>query len=70
MPFVHIRIADGLLGEQAKEKKSEINRRLIDAICDVSGVAPELIWVTFEDIAPSEWYVGYKDVIQMRKENG
>jgi 4-oxalocrotonate tautomerase len=68
MPFVTIRLAEGLLGENAAQKKAEINRRLIDAISEASGIAPDLIWVMFENVSPTEWYVGYRDVVQMRKE--
>jgi 4-oxalocrotonate tautomerase len=68
MPFVNIRLVDGVLNEGAAEKKAEISRRIAEAISEAAGIPEDLIWIVFEDIPPSEWYVGQKSVEQLWRE--
>jgi 4-oxalocrotonate tautomerase len=56
MPFVTIRIYEG----HSKERKSEIMKRVTNAIHEVAQVPKEYIWVVFEDIPKSEWAIGGK----------
>ncbi len=56
MPFVNIKIYEG----HGKERKDEIARRVTDAICDVTKLSREAVWVVIEDIDPPDWYVGGK----------
>ncbi len=67
MPFVTIRYVEGILGEGAEKaaKKADINSRVVQAICDAAGIDPELVWVTFEPVQNTEWYVGHKSVEQI-----
>lgn len=53
MPFVNIRIYEG----HGKERKDEIARRVTAAITEVCKLPREAVWVTFDEIAPSDWYV-------------
>lgn len=63
MPFVSIRIVEG----HTQERKDEIARRVTDAIADVAQVPAEVVWVTFEDIPATEWYIGAESVGQLRR---
>jgi 4-oxalocrotonate tautomerase len=53
MPFVNIKIYEGF-GEQ---RKNEIAARVTDAICDVTQLPREGVWVVIEEIAPPDWFV-------------
>jgi 4-oxalocrotonate tautomerase len=63
MPFVNIRIIEG----QSQQKKDEISRRVTGAICEVTGLPPEGVWVVFEDVGPRDWYAGAVTVEELRK---
>jgi 4-oxalocrotonate tautomerase len=68
MPFVNIRLIEQGLGDNAAAKKAEIGRRVTEAICQVSGLPPEAIWVVFENVAPDHWQVGGRTVAAIWKE--
>ena len=70
MPFISIRLVEGTLGEGTPEKKAEIARRIVQAVHEVGGLDKDLVWLTFEDIPPREWYVGEKKVEQIWAEKG
>jgi 4-oxalocrotonate tautomerase len=53
MPFVNIKIYEGF-GEQ---RKNEIAVRVTDAICDVTKLPREGVWVVIEEIDPPDWFV-------------
>ena len=53
MPFVNIKIYVGF-GEQ---RKNEIAARVTDAICDVTQLPREGLWVVIEEIDPPDWFV-------------
>ena len=53
MPFVNIKIYEGF-GEQ---RKNEIAARVTDAICDVTQLPREGVWVVIEEINPPDWFV-------------
>ncbi len=53
MPFVNIRILEG----HSQQRKDEIARRVTEAISEVAELPKAAIWVIFEDVAPSDWYV-------------
>jgi len=63
MPFVNIKIYEG----HGKERKDEIARKVTDAICDVTKLPREAVWVVIEDIDPPDWYVGGKPGDRMKK---
>ena len=56
MPFVNIKIYEG----HAKERKDAIAARVTDAICEVTKLPHEAVWVIIEEIDPPDWYVGGK----------
>ncbi len=68
MPFVNIRIVKEVL-EDAEQQKAQISQRVTDAISEVVGIPKEAIWVVFEDITDTDWYVGATSVQEMRKES-
>lgn len=63
MPFVNIRILEG----HSQKRKDEIARRVVDAISEVARLPREAVWVTFDDISATDWYVGDRTVAAMRK---
>jgi 4-oxalocrotonate tautomerase len=56
MPFINIQILKG----HSQQRKNEIARRVTDAVSEVAELPREAIWVVFEDVAASDWYVGGK----------
>jgi 4-oxalocrotonate tautomerase len=60
MPFVNIQILKG----HNQKRKDEIARRVTDAISEETGLPKEAIWVVFEDVAASDWYVGGKTTVK------
>jgi len=56
MPFVNIKIYEGL----AHQQKTQVASRVTDAICDVTKLPREAVWVIIEDIDPPDWFVGGK----------
>ncbi len=62
MPFVSIRILD----EHTQRRKNQIAQRVTEAISDVTGLPEEAVWVVFEDISNTDWYVGAETVKAMR----
>jgi 4-oxalocrotonate tautomerase family enzyme len=54
MPFVHIHWFEG----RDDEQKSEIARRVTEAMVEVGKAKREDVWVKFDDGAPANWYFG------------
>jgi 4-oxalocrotonate tautomerase len=63
MPFVNIRLIEG----RSQQRKDEISKRVADAISDVLELPKDDIWIVFEDIPASDWYVGSNTVAELRK---
>jgi 4-oxalocrotonate tautomerase len=63
MPFVNIRILEG----HSQERKNEIARRVVDAVSEVAELPRQAIWVVFEDVAATDWYVAGTAVADARK---
>ena len=53
MPFVNIRLVAG----HSQATKDEIAPRVVDAISEVAQLPREAIWLTFDDIAATDWFV-------------
>lgn len=70
MPFVNIRLVKGLLRDDAAAKKTEMTRRITDAISENTGLPKDQIWVVYEEITNTEWYVGERTVERIWKEDG
>ncbi len=64
MPFVNIRINKG----HSQERKDRISERITTAISEIAEVPKEAIWVVFEDIEKTDWYVGATTVEQLQKD--
>ncbi|MGE5513693.1 MAG: tautomerase family protein [Bacteroidota bacterium] len=62
MPFVNIRILEG----HSQQRKDEISKRVTEAISTIAEVPKEAIWVVWEDIKPTDWYVGDKTVARLK----
>ena len=63
MPFVNIRINAG----HSQQRKDAISERVTAAISEIAEVPEEAIWVVFEDVATTDWYVGGTTVEELRK---
>ncbi len=64
MPFVNVRINKG----HSQERKDRISERITTAISEIAEVPKEAIWVVFEDIEKTDWYVGATTVEQLQKD--
>jgi 4-oxalocrotonate tautomerase len=62
MPFVNIRILEG----HSQQRKNEIARRVTEAISEVAELPREAVWVVFEDVTPTDWYVSGTPVAKPR----
>ena len=65
MPFVNIRILEG----QSQENKDEISRRVTQAITEVTGLPKEAVWIVYDGVGATDWYVGATTVADLRKQN-
>jgi 4-oxalocrotonate tautomerase len=54
MPFVQIHWFDG----RDDEQKAEVARRVTEAMVEAGKAKREDVWVTFDDVAPADWYFG------------
>ena len=62
MPFVSIRLVKEVIASDPKGKKAAIAEGVVKAITGATGLAPDDVWVVFEEVAARDWYVGPKDV--------
>jgi 4-oxalocrotonate tautomerase len=62
MPFVNIRILEG----HPQDRKDEIARRVTEAITDLTKLPKEAVWVVFEDVKATDWFVGDKSVARIK----
>ncbi len=62
MPFVNIRILEG----HSQDRKNEMARRITETITDVTKLPKEAVWVVFEDVKPTDWYVGTESVHKLK----
>ncbi len=62
MPFVNIRILEG----HSQERKDEMARRITETITDVTKLPKEAVWVVFEDVKSTDWFVGDKSVHKIK----
>ena len=56
MPFINIKISEGF----GEKRKNEIAARVTDAVCSVTSLPREAVWVIIEEIDPPDWYVAGK----------
>jgi 4-oxalocrotonate tautomerase len=64
MPFVNIRILEG----HSQERKTEMTRRIVDAVSEIAELPKEAVWVVFEDVSADDWFVGDRSVRTIRSE--
>ena len=64
MPFVNIQILKG----HPQERKDEIARRVMAAISELAQLPPEAIWVVFDELPATDWYVGNTRVDVLKKQ--
>ncbi|HYA74277.1 MAG TPA: tautomerase family protein [Roseiarcus sp.] len=63
MPFVNIRIVEGI----SDEAKSRVAKSVAKAISGETGIALQSIWVVFEDVRAEEWFVGERSVAEIKR---
>lgn len=66
MPYVNIRIVRQAIAADPEAKKAEIGRRVVEAITDVTGLAPGDVWVVFDEVEAANWYLGPDSVQKLR----
>ena len=65
MPYVHI---DWVKGND-QSKKDELAKRVTSAVTEVTGIPGEAIWVVFQEVEDTSWYVGARTVQAIRAES-
>ena len=70
MPFVNIRIVREVIADDPDAKKQQIARGVVDTITSTTGLAPDDVWVVFEEVAARDWVVGEQTVAARRKAAG
>lgn len=66
MPFVSIRLVREVIAADPKGKKEAIAKAVKDAVRRETGVGESDVWVVFEEVAASDWYVGQTSVETIR----
>ena len=64
MPFVNIQILEG----HPQERKDEMARRVVAAVSELAKLPPEAVWVVFEELPATDWYVGNTRVDILKKQ--
>jgi len=64
MPFVNIQILEG----HPQERKDEMARRVVAAVSELAQLPPEAVWVVFDELPPTDWYVGNTRVDILKKQ--
>ena len=54
MPFVTVQLVAG----RSPEKKAEMARRIVAAVSEIAAVAPDQVWVVFDDVPRENWHIG------------
>ena len=57
MPMITVRILEG----QSKKTKQKIATGFMKTVTEATGFQPSDMWIVFEDVPASQWYVGDKD---------
>ena len=64
MPFVNIQILKG----HPQERKDEMARRVVAAMSELAQLPPEAVWVVFDELPATDWYVGNTRVDILKKQ--
>jgi 4-oxalocrotonate tautomerase len=62
MPFVNIRIVKEVIASDPAGKKARIADRLSAVIAEETGLAPDEVWIVFEEVNARDWFLGRTDV--------
>ena len=58
MPFVNIRLIREKIADDPDRKKAAISKAVTDAIKKATGLGDDDVWVVFEEVETSDWYIG------------
>ena len=64
MPLVNIEWTPGRTDKQ----RDEVAQRVVQAMTEVTGLAPESIWVKFNEVSPEVWYVGADSIAKRARD--
>ena len=64
MPFVNIQILKG----HPQKRKDEMARRVVAAVSELAQLPPEAVWVVFDELPATDWYVGKTRVDVLKKQ--
>ena len=64
MPLVNIQILKG----HPQERKDEIARRVVATVSELAKLPPEAVWVVFDELPATDWYVGNTRVDILKKQ--
>ncbi len=63
MPFIHIRLLEGV----SAEKKAEVIRKVTDIMVDTLGKNPATTMVVIDDVPTDNWGIAGQSVTELRK---
>ena len=63
MPFIHIRLLEGV----SAEKKAEVIRKVTDVMVDTLGKNPATTMVVIDDVPTDNWGIAGHSVTHLRK---
>ena len=55
MPFVNIRLVREVIASDPERKKVAIAKKVVAAIVEETGLAPDDVWIVFEEVAARDW---------------
>ena len=62
MPYIQI------LEGHPQERKDEMARRVVAAVSELAQLPPEAVWVVFDELPATDWYVGNTRVDVLKKQ--
>ena len=63
MPMVTVEWAAG----RSQDDKDKVARQIVAAVDEVSGVGKANVWVRFEDVETTDWYLGDDSIAETRR---
>ena len=69
MPFVNIKIVKEVISDDPAKKKAAITKGVTSAISQSTGIPEDGIWVVFEEVSKTDWFVGQTRVKEMREKS-
>ncbi len=67
MPFVSIRLVKEVIEDDPVAAKATMSKGIVTSICQATGLKEDQVWVVFEEVPETEWFVGKDRVKELRR---